>query len=192
MQSGENFAILREVLPSHFRFCAVRGCLLSRLFSATYDRDCFPRGSAGKEATCNVADLGSIPGLGRSPAEGNGYLLLENSMDSLARGVTKSRTRLSSFHSLTRDSDHQGSPGGSVVKNSPPNEGDLDSVPGWGRSPGEGNGNPLQYSCPENPLAGELGLQSRTRLKRLSNSSSSSSRKLMYSTGSSARFSVMT
>ena len=46
----------------------------------------FPGGSAGKESTCNVGDLGSIPGLGRSPGEGNGYPLqysgLENSMDS--------------------------------------------------------------------------------------------------------------
>ena len=43
-----------------------------------------------------------------------------------------------------------GFPGGSVVKNLPANEGsagDAGSVPGWGRSPGEGNGNPLQYSC---------------------------------------------
>ena len=45
----------------------------------------FPSGSAGKESTCNVGDLGSIPGLGRSLGEGNGYLLqysgLENSID---------------------------------------------------------------------------------------------------------------
>ena len=45
----------------------------------------FPGGSAGKESTCNVGDLGSIPALGRSPGEGNGYPLqysgLENSMD---------------------------------------------------------------------------------------------------------------
>ena len=34
------------------------------------------------------------------------------------------------------------------------NAGDLDSIPGWGRSPGEGNGNPLQYSCLENPMDG--------------------------------------
>ena len=32
------------------------------------------------------------------------------------------------------------------------NAGDLGSIPGWGRSPGEGNGNPLQYSCLENPM----------------------------------------
>ena len=41
-----------------------------------------------------------------------------------------------------------------VVKNLPANVGDIrdtDSIPGWGRSPGGGNGNPLQYSCLENP-----------------------------------------
>ena len=40
--------------------------------------------------------------------------------------------------------------GGSVVKNLPANSGDEGSVPGSGGSPGEGNGNPLQYSCLEN------------------------------------------
>ena len=42
-------------------------------------------------------------------------------------------------------------PGGSEVKASAWNAGDLGSIPGSGRSPGEGNGNPLQYSCLENP-----------------------------------------
>ena len=59
-------------------------------------------GSAGKESTCNVGDLGSIPGLGRSPGEGNSYPLqysgLENSMDCIVHGVTKSQTRVSNFH----------------------------------------------------------------------------------------------
>ena len=45
-----------------------------------------------------------------------------------------------------------GFPGGSVVKNPLANEGDGGSIPGLGRSPGEGNGNPLQYSCLENPM----------------------------------------
>ena len=45
-----------------------------------------------------------------------------------------------------------GFPGGSEVKASACNAGDLDSIPGLGRSPGEGNGNPLQYSCLENPI----------------------------------------
>ena len=45
-----------------------------------------------------------------------------------------------------------GFPGGSEVKASACNVGDLGSIPGSGRSPGEGNGNPLQYSCLENPM----------------------------------------
>ena len=45
-----------------------------------------------------------------------------------------------------------GFPGGSVVKNPPGNVGDTDSIPGSGRSPGEENGNPLQYSCLGNPM----------------------------------------
>ena len=62
----------------------------------------FPCGSAGKESTCNEGDLGSIPGLGRSPGEGKGYPLqysgLENPMDYTVHGVAKSRTQLSGFH----------------------------------------------------------------------------------------------
>ena len=64
----------------------------------------FTGGSAGKEFVCNAGDLGSIPGLGRSPGEGNGYPLqysgLENSMDYTVHGVAKSQTRLSNFHFL--------------------------------------------------------------------------------------------
>ena len=56
----------------------------------------FPGDSAGKESTCNEGDLGSIPGLGRSPGEGKGYPLqysgLENSMDCIVHAVAKSRT----------------------------------------------------------------------------------------------------
>ena len=43
-------------------------------------------------------------------------------------------------------------PGGSDGKVSAYNVRDLGSIPGLGRSPGEGNGNPLQYSCLENPM----------------------------------------
>ena len=61
----------------------------------------FPGSSVGKESACNAGDLGSIPGLGRSPGEGNGYPLqysgLENSMDCIDHGVTKSRIGLSDF-----------------------------------------------------------------------------------------------
>ena len=42
-------------------------------------------------------------------------------------------------------------PGSSVGKNSPANTGDTGSIPGSGKSPGEGHGNPLQYACLENP-----------------------------------------
>ena len=48
-----------------------------------------------------------------------------------------------------------GFPGGSEVKASACNVGDMGSIPGSGRSSGEGNGNPLQYSCLENPKDGE-------------------------------------
>ena len=63
----------------------------------------FPGGSDGKASAYIVGDLGSIPGLGRSSGEGNGYPLrysgLENSTDSIVHGVAKSQTRLSDFHS---------------------------------------------------------------------------------------------
>ena len=42
---------------------------------------------------------------------------------------------------------HPGFPGGSVAKNPPANAGDIGLIPGSGRYPGEGNGNPLWYSC---------------------------------------------
>ena len=62
-----------------------------------------------------------------------------------------------------------------MVKNLPANAEDirtLGSIPGLGRSPGEGNGDPLQYSCLENPHGQRsLGSQSGTRLKGLSSSS---------------------
>ena len=61
----------------------------------------FPCDSTGKESTCNAGDLGSIPGLGRSPGEGKGYPLqysgLENPMDCIVHGVTKSWTQLNDF-----------------------------------------------------------------------------------------------
>ena len=56
----------------------------------------FPDSSVGKESACNAGDLGLIRGLGRSPGEGKGYSLqysgLENSMDCIVYGVTKSQT----------------------------------------------------------------------------------------------------
>ena len=62
----------------------------------------FPCGLAGKKSACNLGDLGSFPGLGRSSGEGKGYPLqyssLENSTDCVTDGVAKRQTRLSDFH----------------------------------------------------------------------------------------------
>ena len=62
----------------------------------------FPCGSADEESAYSAGELGSIPELGRFPAEGKGYPLqysgLENSMDCIVHGVAKSQTRLSDLH----------------------------------------------------------------------------------------------
>ena len=56
----------------------------------------FPDSSVGKEPACNMGDMASVSGLGRSPGEGKGYPFqypgLKNSMDCVVHGVTKSRT----------------------------------------------------------------------------------------------------
>ena len=69
------------------------------------ERKHFPGGSLGKESARNAGDLGSIPGLERSPGEGKDYPLqysgLQNSMERVVHGVAKSRTRQSDFHLLT-------------------------------------------------------------------------------------------
>ena len=73
----------------------------------------FPRSLVIKESACNAGDLGSVPGSGISPGEGNDnplqYSCLENSMDrgawwAVVLGVTKNRTRLSDFHFLSKKS----------------------------------------------------------------------------------------
>ena len=103
----------------------------------------FPGGSTGKDSACNVGDLGSIPGLGRSLGEGKGFPLqysgLENSMDYILQGTAKSETWLSDFHFQT-------------VKNLPSTGGDSGSIPGSVRYPGEGNSYPLHYSCLESSI----------------------------------------
>ena len=109
----------------------------------------FPCGSAGKESSCNAGDLGSIPGLERSLGEGKGYPLqysgLENSMDCIAYGVTKSQTRLSDFHFHFLHKVFLGSLQDSDL---------LFMFNTHSTSCGEGNGTPLQYSCLENPMDG--------------------------------------
>ena len=76
---------------------SLAGVVLKHCFKFIYF--CFPGGLAGKESACNVEDLGSIPGLERSPGEGKGYPLqysgLENSMECIVHGVAKNQTGLS-------------------------------------------------------------------------------------------------
>ena len=65
-----------------------------------------------------------------------------------------SSNNLYSIYILLGIISNQEFPGGSDGKASAYNEGDLGSIPGLGRSPGEGHGNPLQYSCLENSMDG--------------------------------------
>ena len=90
--------------------------------------------------TGDTRDTCSIPGLGRSPGEGNGNPLQYSCHPPPAKKGAQSNIL--------------GFPGSSEVKVSACDAGDLDLIPGLGRSPGEGNDNPLQYSCLENPRDG--------------------------------------
>ena len=110
----------------------------------------------GKESTCNVGDVGSIPRLGRSPGERKSYPLqysgLENSMDCIVHGVT---TQLSDFQTNKQKTTPLGLPRWLNTEKSTCNAGDtgdMGSFPGSGRSSAGGNVNPLQYSCLENPM----------------------------------------
>ena len=69
------------------------------------------------------------------------------------RIMVKKKLWFSQFvHQVVGLLDHMSFPCSSVGKESACNAGDLGSIPGLGRFPGEGNGNPLQYSCLENPM----------------------------------------
>ena len=112
-----------------------------------YDR--LPLWLSWQSIRLHCGNLGSIPGLGRSPGEGKGYPLqysgLENSMDYIVHGVEKSQTLLSDFFL-------KGFTDGSVGKESTCNAGEPSSILGLGRSPGEGKVYPLQFSGPENSM----------------------------------------
>ena len=105
-------SLLRDLFHSCPGHWSLTPCLASLWGSTPAFRGCscafggFPGGSAGKESTCNAGDLGSIPGLGRSAGEGNGYPLqysgLEDSMDCTVHGVTKSQ--MQNFPVLFRSS----------------------------------------------------------------------------------------
>ena len=121
----------------------------------------FPVGTSSKQPACQAGDAGSISGSGRPPGEGNGnplqYFCLENPMDRGAwwasvHGVTKSRTRLCDLHFHRYYFFPLGTSYTSDSKESACNAGDPGLIPGSGRPSGEGNGNPLQYSCLENHM----------------------------------------
>ena len=104
----------------------------------------FPCGSAGKESACNVGNLGLIPGLGRSPGEGKDYTVFwSGEFLGLYSPWGCKKSDVTFTFTL-------GFPYSSVGKESACNAGHPSLIPGSGRSPGEGNGNPLQCSCLEN------------------------------------------
>ena len=82
-----------ELIAWHVHVPLQRTVLFALLFTQVLG---FPCGSAGKKSACDAGDLGSIPGLGRSPGEGKRYPLqysgLENSTDCIVHGVVKSDT----------------------------------------------------------------------------------------------------
>ena len=145
-----------------------------------------PQWLSDKKSLYTAGDVGSIPGLGRSPGEGNGnlfrYSCKENSMGRRACWVTVhgvsgwGHIKVHQYNLKKRKPQRQKEPynqgtceyvvfwcyfgqainhtlgfsGGSGAKNPPANARDVGSIPESGRSPGEGNDNPLQYSCLEN------------------------------------------
>ena len=141
-----------------------------------------PKWLSGKESACHCRRhrrLDSIPGLGRSSGAGNGKSLqsswLENSTNRRAWWAAVLRSLRVGHNWVTEHADSwsifaiichlwifgnaclipKASQVVLVVKNLPANAGDereVNSIPGSGRSPGGGHGNPLQYSCLENPM----------------------------------------
>ena len=102
---------------------------------------------------CNLMDC-SLPGSsvhGDSPGENiGGWVAMPSSRESSTLFYGSIFPSLASFFSFGIC--NIGFPGGSVVKSWPANAGDGGLIPRSGRSPGEGNGNPLQYSCLKNPI----------------------------------------
>ena len=100
-----------------------------------------------KNPPANAGGVGLIPGSGRFSGEGNGnplqYSCLRNPIDRESGGLQSMGSQRVVHNVATK----QGFPGGLVVKNPPANAGNVGSVLGSGRSPGEGNGNPHQDSC---------------------------------------------
>ena len=113
----------------------------------------FPGGLDGKESTCNVGDLCSIPGLGRSPRGGYGnplqYSCLENPMDGGAWRATVHGVKKSDMTEWLSTITHVNMASVLFIQFV-----FLELYTAHVLWNGEGNGNPLQYSCLENPMDG--------------------------------------
>ena len=119
----------------------------------------FPCDSAGKEATCNAGDLGSILGWEDPLEKGKGThssILAWRIPRTISMGSQRVGCDQATFTFRPilkfRIRKGRGFPGGSNSKESACSARDPSSVPGSGRSPGEGDGNLLQYSCLENSM----------------------------------------
>ena len=108
----------------------------------------FPGGSDDKESPCNAGDLGSIPGSGRSPGKRNGYPLQYSDLETMGSQRVGHDWVTFTFTLGLR----QWLSG----KECACDTGDAGSIPGWGRSPREGNGTLLQYSCLGNSMGGGI------------------------------------
>ena len=116
----------------------------------------FPGSSAGKESACNAGDLSLIPGLGKFSGGGHGKPLQHSCLEHLhgQRGPVGyspgGHKELDTKHSTARAL--WGFSISSDGKESTWNAADSGWIPGSGRSPGGGRGNPLQYCCLENSM----------------------------------------
>ena len=118
------FMLWSPIIGSTFQQTLFLSLSLQDIWITAYPKEGFPDSSVGKDFTSNAGDLGSIPGLGRSPGEGIGYLLQYSWAALVAQ----------------------------LVKDLPAMWADLGLIPGLGRSSGKGKGYPLQYSGLENSL----------------------------------------
>ena len=97
--------VINWELPAHYIYISYtieKTGINVRIKMEVYVTDNFSNSSIAKESTCHAGYPSSIPGLGKSTGEGNGYphqyCGLENSMDYIVHSVSKSQTRLSDLH----------------------------------------------------------------------------------------------